>query len=457
MSSDLSASRTSDKVSAKQDYAVTQQPLLASEMVGRHQTQPDSNAEEAMTDLLLRYRGPAHSQPRAALPAGPAVQSPSSFECRNAPVSAVHDSGSSQTLETAATRAACSTVQYSEAGLRGSKTSLDPCRAQQALPSCPSQTLGAMSAGASSNVQSSETALRGSDASLNRLKQQHASLRKPKALATDTPTPEPETTDCNKQLMQCTTVHTVSSAHVLQPLTTAAMLRPKEHSSIQTASATEASHSKQSSTKACDVQLGVSQTSLSLASMQRQPVVVPPAARFAVRANVGSPQQPHGSQHQQASQQQLSAEDSDAALLQLLNPSQHSSSKAGRQSHGQDAVQPHTRKSEVTVGNAEEEWGENCSPNVSPGKRAAAHKSKSRQPLTGDNPPASAQTAAVLHSAVSGPAGKTRHEMQGRAPSFSAAEGQNVQQKGQQQSSEKLADIFAFLDDVEAQVGSHSH
>ena len=108
-------------------------------------------------------------------------------------------------------------------------------------------------------------------------------------------------------------------------------------------------------------------------------------------------------------------------------------------------MQPHTKSSGATVGEAEEEWGENCSPNVSPAKSPAALKPKSGQLFSRQ----SAQTADVVQNAAAGPADKMRHELEHGLPCLGAAEGQEVQQ---QQSREKLADIFAFLDNVEAQV-----
>ena len=369
-------------------------------VTGKGQEQQISTAEEPMSELLLRYRGSASTQHQAR-PSVTAAAATSAqiWHTQSTPVE--HMTGASQQAETGG-----------EASSSGRKKPLAP-----AVPDAALTQVVAVEYGASSSLHCSEEVVRGSSSSLDRLKQRQAGVRRPKAPPTDTQAAQ--TAEQTTQSSHSHTMHTISSNNVLQ--------------------------SRQSSTTVQCVQLGKPQTARILAhTQQQQPVIVPPAQPFVADITGGHISEAAATSHPNADRphQQLSAEDSEAALLQLLNPAKQHHPKPGSKhampSHQDSAIAD-------SVHEAEEAWGENCSPNISPIK---THKPKPK------HPPA-ANPAAVLSSAAPGSASTQRGDaLEAGQPGLAEATGSCVQKQASQMSSEKLADIFAFLDGVEAQVRS---
>lgn len=145
------------------------------------------------------------------------------------------------------------------------------------------------------------------------------------------------------------------------------------------------------------------------------------------------------------------AEDDEAALLQLLNPPKQNSSRLHQPSAHEHASQPHlshrtAAAAAAGVHQAAEQWGENCSPNVSPSKEHKPKHSHLQAPAK-----AAMQHLGTSLPAESAPQGSAGLRMEPAAmPSHERPTRQ--QTHIDQLSSQKLADIFAFLDGVEAQV-----
>lgn len=396
---DMPDSRTQTRQPAKSCMHAAQS-LQAPPVTDRGQEQQISTAEEPMSELLLRYRGSAPIQhqtcPSVTAAAATSVQV---WPTHSKPVE--DTTGASQQAETGG-----------EASSSGRKKSLAPAARDVAL------THGvATENGANASLHCSEEVVRGSSSSLDRLKQRQAGVRRPKAPPTDTQAAQ--TADQTTQPSQSRTMHTISSTNVLQ--------------------------SRQTSTTVQCVQLGNLQTARIIAhTQQQQPVIVPPAQPFVADITPGHISEAAATSHHHADRrhQQLSAEDSDAALLQLLNPAKQHHSKPGSK-HAMPSCQDSATADGVR--GAEEAWGENRSPNISPVK---SHKSKAK------HPPA-ANPAAVFSSAAPGSASTQRGAVsEAGQPGLAEATGNGAQKQVSQKSSEKLADIFAFLDGVEAQVWS---
>ena len=175
-------------------------------------------------------------------------------------------------------------------------------------------------------------------------------------------------------------------------------------------------------------------------------------------------------------------EDSDSAVFDLLNqspqgPAYMSVSAAAPQPVSHSGRQQHQQQQQQTQGmdnvrgsdsEFQEGCDENASPNVSPIKgQAKPHKQQQRQQeaawhrapdparmtvLKGgsqrDKPSASA-TAAALHVGADDPASAS--ELQPVADMQTVAKRHGDLSRSERQLTDKLADIFAFLDDVEAQ------
>lgn len=459
---------------AQPDDSCTSVQQSADAAAAGHRRKLDCKAEEPMHELLLRYRGPESSKFQAnsatdtyAVPSGHHKHKqplPAGHAVHEQPLPAGHAVHSSQRMVADDAVDGASSHLHGQSSPAGHAAEVsqqmtalhtaDSASSDQHMTATPvmhhmASNVTLVPKGLASNDScSADYVLRASSASLDRLKHRHAATRRPKPTAT-----------------QAIGVagHSSSGSSTVPTVRCPAALLARQSSTMSASNSAVGLQSSHDGINGYQPQLSATQTTHCLVSTapqhrqklqqhQQQPVVVPPPKPF----EDARPALPAGHRPQQtgAAGLLLSVENSDAALLHLLNPPNRSSNSAGQQLFSTSAVQSHAAlecASQDRQG-AEENWGENCSPNISP--EIGAHKPPSKHMATFNSAVPNVQSTSFAHKLTAGSTDR-QAGASALASGLGVSQGTSVQQNVHQLSSEKLADIFAFLDGVEAQVGLH--